>query len=182
MNLILIPLFSTLNALRGAGKIDRISCAFGMAFSVELIQIYEGVYLENSIITSLIVFFGMWIGLVCGWGKYLNILSGNMQYVNESEVKPIDWLTTKICGFPTSPQQFVRWCFVAMTLRGLLFYPLFLVLSLYNHQSPLWGIGCTLMGCVYYVARLAPIGYQVRTGEALYGALLGWLMLIFLKQ
>ena len=96
-----------------------------------------------------------------------------MKYVNETEVAPIDWIATKICGTPANSSQFIRWCFVAFTFRGLLFYPVFLALSIYNHQSSLWGLGCILMGCTYYTARIAPIGHQVRAGESITGALFG---------
>jgi hypothetical protein len=170
INLLVIAIFSALNALRGSGMIDRMTCAAGMGIATLLLPNQS---IDHSAIIILIAFIGLWIGFACGWNKYLNIFSGNMQYVNEVCVKPIDWIATKICGIPTNSGQFITWCFVAFTIRGLLFYPVFLALSLYSHHSPLWGLGSALMGCAYYTARIAPVGGQVRVGESIYGAVLG---------
>lgn len=175
INFILIPIFSLLNALRGGAHISRPTCAFGMGLSVFILKYFQ-VSLEQSIIMGFIVFLGMWFGLVLGWGKYLNILSGNMQYVHEDEIKPIDWVANTICGFSQNSDQFIRWCFVAMSLRGALFYPVFIALSYYNHNALVFGLGSILMGFVYCLARLAPIGTQVRASELMYGALLGLLI------
>lgn len=175
MNFLLIPLFSLLNALRGGAYLSRPLCALGMGVGVATLK-YLQAPLQQALIMGAIVFIDMWLGLVLGWGKYLNIFSGDMKYVNESEVKPIDWIATKICGFPTNSTHFVRWCFVAMTLRGVLFYPVFITLSWYNHNALCFGVGVTLMGAVYYVARIAPPNVQVRVGEVIYGALLGLLI------
>ncbi len=176
MNLLLIPIFAILNALRGGAHIDRMCCATGMSLVVLALKIYQGCPLQIATMIACMVFWGMLLGLVFGWGKYLNILSGNMKYVGESEVKPIDWLATKICGTPTNEKQFVQWCFVAFTFRGALFYPIFIGLSVFNAGAPIYGVGCVLMGCVYYVARIAPKQHQVRVGEFLYGGLLGLLI------
>ncbi len=174
MNLIIIILFAVLNALRGSGFIDRCACAFGMGISVLVFSAYQN--LSDLTLISLMIFTGMWLGLVWGWGKYLNIFSGNLAYVNEVEVAPIDWIVTKICGKPATEKAFVFWCFLAMTLRGLLFYPVFVGLSFYKLDALLYGLGCVLMGFVYFVARIAPVRWQVRTGEFLYGGLLGLLI------
>ena len=175
INLLLIPLFATLNALRGGGYIDRLFCTFCMALSVFAIEICQEIPIDHAMIIFAVTFVGIYVGLVCSWGQYLNILSGNMMYVKEKGTPPIDWIATKICGFPANPQQFIRWCFVAFTFRGLLFYPLFVALAYYNLQALVFGWATAFMGIVYYAARLAPIGYQVRAGEIMYGALLGLL-------
>lgn len=152
------------------------SCATGMGLGVLAFELYYDFPLHHAFTVFCVVFWGILLGLVWGWGKYLNIFSGNMKYVEESEVKLIDWITTKICGKPTNQNQFKEWCFVAFTFRGMLFYPIFLGLSLFNASAAILGIGCALMGCVYYVARITPERHQVRVGEFLYGGLLGLLI------
>lgn len=155
---------------------SRPICALNMAISIVVIKMFQGTPIDHVMLVFSIIFLGMWGGLVLGWGKYLNILSGNMQYVNEKEVKPIDWLATKLYGFPKESSDFIRWCFVAFSLRGMMFYPVFIGLSFYNTKALFYGVGCILMGVIYYAAGFTPVGFQVRAGEIMYGALLGLLI------
>ena len=69
LNILLAVIFSALNAIRGSGAIDRISCALGMAIGVfTLAVIHEGAF-EVNVINFSITFLGMWAGLACGWGN-----------------------------------------------------------------------------------------------------------------
>lgn len=176
MIILLAICFACLNALRGSGVIDRMTCALLMGIVAAGIADFHLPNVEYVVNILFITLLGMYSGLVCSWGKYLNIFSGNMEYVDEIGVPPIDWITNKLCGKPTNPAQFMRWCFVALTLRGLLFYPVFVVLALYNQKAFIYGVGCGLMGVCYYIAKISPLRWQVRTGEFLYGGLIGGLI------
>lgn len=187
-------LFSALNALRGSGfwkkddneqrprtvserLLARDTWLLLMAMVICGKLIHAGyVSLPHAMI--LVPFFFL-ITLACfspGWGKYFNVITGNLIYRDEGEVKAIDRLTTIICGYPKDRPHFIRWCFVAMSLRGLLFYPLFIALSLFHISALFYGLFTALMGVVYWSAKFVPEQYNIRYAELVYGGLLGFLI------
>lgn len=193
--MILAIIFAILNALRGSGFwkddspdakpriIDYILARpfwmVCMALSVEIDRVYAAVgnLVQFSIVYHfLITFFTLWFGFVFGWGKYLNVAFPNVKYINESEIRAIDWLADKICGKPLNKYAFSRWCFVAFTFRSLLFYPIFVILSLYNTYALFWGMGILFMPVIYWLRRFTPEVYSVRIAEFAFGGLLGFLI------
>lgn len=165
-------LFAVLNALRGSGRFQYI-------FTRPAVSLYMGcavgMYTVSPVIGT-IVFLGLWGGLTPGWGKYFNVMTGSLVYRDETEIKVIDQLTTLICGYPQDRQHFIRWCFIAMSLRGLLFYPMFIALSFFHIYALPYGLLTTLMGVVYWSAKFAPEQCRVRYAELVYGGLLGCLI------
>lgn len=159
--------FSILNALRGSHVIQRIICAGLMGVVA---------WCFTVVTIGYIVWIGMLIGLSFGWGKYFAVFTGNMDTIKESEVKPIDRIVNYIYGIPSNIRQLKIWSFIAMTIRGGLFYPLFVGLSFYNVNALLYGIGVFSMGLVYWLMNFAPEKYAVRTAKCLYGAILGGLV------
>ncbi len=187
--------FAILNALRGSGFwkednpdakpriIDFILARHFwmllMASSAEIYRAYESMVTMGWFSVSLhflITFLTLWLGFVFGWGKYLNVAFPNVKYIGEDEIKPIDWLATKICGTPVTGAQFSRWCFVAFLFRSMIFYPVFMGLAFYNIHALYWGCGLMLMPVIYWLRRFTPEVYSVRIAEFTFGALLGFLI------
>lgn len=169
--LILSLAMAILNALRGSGRF--------ILFNRWSVCLYAGLIalsITHNPVQALIVSVGIFLGLLLGWGKYLNLFSGNLIYKDETEVKVIDFITDRICGKPTTSHNFKRWCLVAMSLRGLLFYPLFAGLGYFHPQAFYIGAGCLLMGLSYKAASALSPQYQVRGGEFIWGGVLGSLI------
>ena len=156
-----------MNALRGDGKIPKYGCAAGMAIVLYFCSALPLIYIP--ILTLL-----LWAGLAPGWGKYFGVFDGSLASYNETEVKIIDKITDKIVSNSTSSYRL--WCFVATSIRGLCFYPVFIALSFYDAYALLYGLGVLLMGCIYLLGGYAPAKYRVRCSEFGYGALLGLLL------
>lgn len=174
---ILILSFGLLNFLRGRGYLGRVVCALTMgavvSASVYFISNYTAMH---SLILFGIVSVFMFLGLLSGWGKYFAVITGDMNTVTESEVKPIDWIVNKLYGYPENKKELITWSFIAMSLRGGMFYPLFAALSYYELPALLYGVGVFSMGTVYAVMRFVPERYSITIAEPLYGAVIGGLI------
>lgn len=170
-----------IDALRGSGwKKDIFSRPFWAACMGTTMQFFACLALDYSIVDAsiigLIVSLLMWLGLAPGWGKYFNVAYPDMKYVNEKEVKFIDDFTTKIYKQPANEREFSRWCFIAFTLRSLLFYPIFIGLSFFNPISLLVGIGVLTMPIVYWARKFVPVSISIRCAEFTHRTILGLLM------
>lgn len=169
--------FAILNVLRGLSVLSRWTACLIMAMIVLFIATFFSYYDNGHLLAvSFTTAFGMLFGLSFGWGKYFAIFTGNMATIQESEVKPIDWLVNKMLGVPQTVKQLKWWSFVAFTLRGGLFYPLFIALAFYKPFALLYGLGVFSMGIAFGLMNLIPEKYAPAGGHFLYGGILGYLI------
>lgn len=174
-------LMGYLNAMRGSGIFERDWWIMIMAWNIcWLIRYQVGFSLPHIMMLMPLVYGILMLGFMPGWGKYFNVAFTNIAYINEREFKPIDWVCDIILGKPTTILAFERWCFLAMTLRGMLFYPLFVFLSLFNPMAMFYGWGVCSMGIVYWLRIFTPESYSIRIAEFAYGCVLGALIYISL--
>lgn len=174
-------IFAAINTLRSLGLFSRVLACITTATITVLLSI---ILFDYSVIHLVDIFFdvfvGMFLGLVLGWGKYFAVFTGNIATIPESEVKPIDWLVNKLLGVPKTVIQLKWWSFLAFTLRGVLFYPMFFALAIYNPHSLLWGVGVLGMGIAFGLMNLVPEKSAATGGNLLYGGLLGALVALSL--
>lgn len=189
-SLIYIVIMGLLNALRGglakeitiSQKIDTrpmwMACMAIATGGLLFHLTYEP--LISLGVCMLTLFLAFLVSFSFGWGKYFNAAFPDMKYVSETEVKIIDVITTKIYKDPTDKKEFERWCLIAMSLRGLLFYPVFIILSFANPWALLFGFGMALMGPIYFARRIFPETKSIRVAEFTTGCLLGGLICLSL--
>lgn len=168
--MILAIILGLLNAIRGAGVWERDWWLMLMACSICYCM---PLVITHQMMLVPVVFLLLLIGFVPGWGKYFNMAYTNMAYINETECKPIDFICDKTLGKPQTEKQFKIWCFLAMSIRGVLFYPLFIFLSVFNAYSLLYGLCVFSMGVIYYLRKYTPEKYSIRCSEFAYLFILG---------
>lgn len=164
--------FAILNALRGGAYISRPLAAalMGVAYGVYLLLTGSG-YADIAVCAVLTGLF-LYLGLLIGWGKGFAAITG-VYDPTEKEFLPSDivgnWVYAKTNnGYLAG----VVW----MTIRGVLFYPTYVVLGLYIGDSGFYVSGLLVftMGLAYGVMRYVPQQqYAVRCAELLFGAILG---------
>lgn len=159
-----------LNALRGSGLFIKLVWYALMAITI-------GLYAQMYYFIPLF-FITLWAGFSPGWGKYFNCAYTNITYIDEKEFLPIDWLTDKIMGKPVTYYQFQHWCFVAMSFRGLLLYPVFVVLAYKYPQAYGYGFIMAEMGLIYLARGLVPEKYSIRIAEFFTGCLIGGIVVL----
>ena len=173
--LVMILAFGALNRLRGsdvpftskgvtsaASGITAGGCAFWLGYA----PVVAG-------LIGIVVFLGILIWAIPGWGKYFCVLHGR-DTRKEREIGWIDKATDKIAN------HYLRGM-LAMSLRGLYLAPLFVALSLLAPPfsfliTPL----CLLQGPAYAASRVVPEPWRVAFSEALWGGAMGlmvWLSL-----
>lgn len=149
-----------LNGARGSGE--------SFFTSKGMIGLYLGLTMvllsDNMVLFSVGILF--YLAVLLGWGKGFATIHG-IYNESEKEIEPIDIITDSFlidAGFKNG----IIW----MTLRGILFIPMF------------WGnlyfsIGCLLMGVIYYAAGRVVQKFElvdrnpVRIAECIFGGLLG---------
>lgn len=171
--MILTIVLGYLNAIRGAGIWDRDWWLMLMAINI---AVYFPLSLPHQMMLVPVIFLLLLVGFAPGWGKYFNVAYTNMAYIDEVEFKPIDWICDKILGKPATILAFKRWCFLAMSIRGMLFYPLFIFLSFINPLALLYGLGVISMGLIYWLRKFTPESYSIRVSEFTFGCFLGVLI------
>ena len=163
--------FGILNALRGGAFISRPMAAFlmGVAYTIYLILLGHAV--SDAGVAGLITGVGTYLGLLIGWGKGFAAITG-IYDPTKKEFLPSDivgnWVYAKTNnGYLAG----VVW----MTIRGVLFYPTYLVLAVWSGDSAYATSGLLVftMGLAYGIMRLVPQQYAVRCAEILYGSILG---------
>lgn len=170
-------LMGYLNAMRGSGIYRRDWWIMIMAWNIcWLMHFLIGLSLPHVMMLMPVIFLLLLAGFAPGWGKYFNMSYTNMAYINEVEFKPIDWICDKLLGKPTTILAFKRWCFLAMSIRGMLFYPLFIFLSFINPLALVYGLGVLSMGLIYWLRKFIPESYSIRIAEFTYGCVLGALI------
>ena len=175
--MILAYVLGYLNAIRGSGVWNR--DWWIMLMSINIAAAINGaasISIPHTMMLVPFIFLILLVGFVPGWGKYFNMSYTNMAYINEVEFKPIDWICNKLLGKPTTMLAFKRWCFLAMSIRGMLFYPLFIFLSFINPLALVYGFGVLSMGLIYWLRKFTPESHSIRIAEfaylCVYGALI----------
>ena len=169
--LLLCLIFGLLNALRGGAFISRSLAAFlmGVTYAIYL-ALLGHTYLDAGV-CGLITFGGLYLGLMIGWGKGFAAITG-IYDPTQKEFLPSDivgnWVYAKTNnGYLAG----VVW----MTIRGVLFYPTYLILAIWTGDSQfcISGLLVFTMGLAYGVMRFVPQQYAVRCAEVLFGSILG---------
>jgi hypothetical protein len=171
MGIVLAIIFSLARALHGGGYVSRIIsvCIMASGYGAYLLATEHGMAVSG--IGSLIAFASLLGGLVLGWGKGFAAITGSYNPA-ETEFWPADklgdlvfnkWGNAKLAGA------------VFMTLRAVLFYPLFAAMAFYldNYSLLLWGLSVSSMGLVYWLAGFAGEKHAVRIAEVVYFAIIG---------
>ena len=169
--LILSLIFSLARAAHGGGYVSRMLSVYIMGIGYGAYLLATGHGLAVSGISSLIAFCLLLGGLVLGWGKGFAAITGRYNPV-EKEFWPADavsdwvfskWGNAKLAGA------------VFMTVRAMLFYPLFAAMAFYldNYSLLLWGLSVFSMGLVYWLAGFAGEKHAVRIAEVVYFAIIG---------
>ncbi len=182
----ILVLFSAINnMLRGRG-INFFTSKF-------MTSLYAGIawggyyfYLSHEMLRAgaigTIVFLGIWLWAVMGWGKYFMSFTGT-NVIHEKEVAWIDWLTTKIYKFPENEKERMRWGTIAMSLRGTHIVPLFLCLSWYLNNWLIAPIGLLLLlqGLIYAAQRwVLFVNHRVAIAEFITGMVIGLMLTLAL--
>jgi hypothetical protein len=157
--LYLMIMVGILNGARGSGE--------SFFTSKGLIGLYLGLIMV--ILTGNIYLFSIgilfYLATVLGWGKGFAVVHGI--YTDEKEIEPLDVITDSFLLKSGKLNGFI-W----MTLRGILFIPIF-------WGSLKFGLVGLLMGAVYYVSgvivskNLIPSKNPIRIAECTFGSLLG---------
>jgi len=143
---------------------------------------YQTQELVGAGVVALIIFLGVWLWAVMGWGKYFMSFTGT-DVIDEKEVAWIDWLTTKIYKWPETASERMRWGTIAMGLRGTHIVPLFLCLGWYLDNWLIAPIGLLLLvqGLIYGAMRWVPwVNYRVAIAEFITGAVIGLMLTLAL--
>lgn len=190
MKYIMILIGGALNRIRGSGfsrYTGRVFTSIMTGIFTAMQQILLHHSIEDALILGLIVSSGILLAVSIGWSKYFMSFTG-VNRLMEHEVPPIDWIVNKIFGTTyattdASTSKLLGWGTVAMCLRGILFYPMFIAIAIYikNPYGLLIGLGCTLMGIIYGATRYMPYKWiqaqwQVPVAEFLFGAWISFLI------
>ena len=194
MDWLIIPLFAALNRLRGSSPFKAIAYKIERGLPVsDLAFKYWEFFTDHPHIAKLTsskllafiamgitvwVFYGWMNGLntaagmafwaqICGWGLYFSAFHGRWS-LNESECKIIDRLVSGI------EDTRIRGT-VAMSIRGLAIFPLFIGFAF--TMGDLWlsfyGLIGLLQGPVYGAMRWIPEKNAATFAEAIYGGIIG---------
>ena len=173
MNIILALIFGFSRAAHGGGYVSRLLSILFMACGYAGYLLLDGRTLIDSAVMGLIAFAGLFGGLVLGWGKGFAAITGRY-FKDEKEFFPADWAGDYAFAASGNP-KFAGAVF--MTVRGMLFYPLFIALAAY---TGLWlpyllsGLAVLSMGLVYWLAGLCGETRAVRIAEVAYLAIIGY--------
>jgi hypothetical protein len=177
--LVMILVFGVLNRLRGwewgkpytsKGMTSAVSGAVagGCAFWLGYGPVVSG-------LIAMVVFLGVWIWSIRGWGRFFSSFGGH-DTRHEQESAWIDRMG--IAVFPEGDYWSNRKRgTLEMALRGLYLVPLFLVLSVCAWKwSVLLGLGGLLQGPVYFATGIVPETWRVPLAEAAWGGVMGFMV------
>lgn len=173
---IYVLVIGALNAIRGAGILNRPSCAIYMGISSKIIMALLGYDAVHAISVGFLVFAGFWSGAVMGWGAGFASFSGIKDPL--PEIPLLDYVANKLQPEYNTTGKVRKWGTIWMSLRGILFMPMFPLIAWVTDGSPLFGFGCVVMGLTYASARYVPRKYAVRFSEFLFGMILGLLIIL----
>jgi hypothetical protein len=210
MIILMICLLAALNRLRGTGVQFT---GKGITSPLSGVVLGGGAWLQGidpmvSVGIGMLVGLGVLLWSVFGWGRYFVSFSGYVRiYLNETEVPIIDrmtdWLFRRLYGYDLRAyleEKYIQhgnayigwsqeagvcqWGVIAMGLRGLMLYPAFIILAVFNPWSLLIGLGSGLQGVVYGGMRYLPDQYRdqwaVSIAEWLWGAVMGVMFILVL--
>lgn len=165
-------IFGLLNALRGGGHVSRGLCVFIMGAAYGALLLAAGNGLLDSGVSGLVAVGGLWLGLSFGWGKGFAAITGRYN-PEEKDFWPADKVGDLVYAKTNNAYK----AGVAfLTVRAVLFYPLFIALAIWQQNTLLYfsGILVFLMGAVYYVSgRIIEESKAVRLAEFIYLAIIG---------
>jgi hypothetical protein len=176
---IMVLALAALNRLRGwdwgkpytsKGVTSALSGAVagGIAFWLGYAPVVSG-------LIGLIVFLGLWIWSIPGWGRYFSSFGGH-DTRREQEITWIDRIGVAVFSDGDYWSNRKRGT-LEMALRGLFLCPLFVVLSVMAWKwSFLLTLGSLLQGPVYFFAGVMPEKWRVPCAEALCGAVMGFMV------
>lgn len=166
--LLFLLICSYTNRARGHGY-GKVGPMFLVGFCTAILSIFYWTNLLFCVIITLVVFIGLLIGVALGWGKYFSVFHGNVAISrDEKEVRWIDNLVNRIHPKIETEEDSIKRGFIGMTLRATYYYPLFIVLALFNYLAPLFGLSVFTKGLVYGSARYANKKEPVLYSELVY--------------
>lgn len=175
-NAIFIFLISFLNVARGRKLFGLTkSTMFGRVVFSFIAALWAFFLLYATSTQMLIIWVGLLIWSIPGWGKYYSAFTGK----DDSDEIEIWWIDD--LGYLLAPgddeKSIRKRGALCMGLRGLYMYPMFVALAWYNPWAFVYGAGCLLQGIPYWLNRFV---YPSNTifPEALWGALIG-IMIIY---
>lgn len=178
MGTILVVLFGLINFVRGRGYISKAYTSFLAGIVYALFSFNEYGIIDRAAIDGLIVFLGVWLWAAYGHGKYFMSFHGEDK-MREKEVPWIGWLTDKLYTPKDTPASRRKWGTIAMSLRGLHIFPMFLALGIYHNTFLFTGVAFLLQGVIYASTRyIKNEDNRVMIAEIIIGLLMGSLLLV----
>lgn len=187
MNLLLIIAFAFLNSFRGQSSIHG-----GRVLSCIGFGIVTWLY-GTSFFIAVAVALGIYFWAIWRWGRGFTSFQGDNVLLSFSNgIKPVDFVAKHLSGFDVdrnwqtmTPEEIRLYGTIWMCIRGLFLYPLFVWLAWYRQDPfPLFVGLCSLsQGMVYHVIGwniMKGSPYGVRYAEIVYGAIIGWMILVCL--
>lgn len=172
MMFILGSIFALARAAHGGGHVSRLLSILIMALGFVLVHMPTYGLIAASL-AGLLVFFGLYLGLIFGWGKGFAAITGRY-FINEKDV----WLADLAGDYVFKKYGNANAAGVAFfTGRSVLFLPLFVALAVCTgdyYGYLLSSLSVLSMGVIYYIAgHVIEESKAVRLAEVVYFFIIG---------
>ena len=170
-----------LNFIRGRGipigGLSKYLTSFMQGCLTGYIAYKLGLLEQDALHIAVIVWLGMTLWAVPGWGSYFCAFTGDNN-TQKKEIPWIDHLGVKLVPQTDTASNRTRGT-IQMSLRSLYMYPMHIVLAFtFTPWALVFGLGCTLQGPVYGAMRWLPnyAVHGVMVAEIIYGLVIGFLL------
>lgn len=149
-------IFGLARAAHGSGYVSRFVSVLIMAIAYGVHLAFAGNSFLDVAVAIFLALFGLWLGLLFGWGAFFASFTGNVQSTKEKEFAPGEWVADVLQPLVETPADARRWGVAGMCVRFAMFTPLFVLLALWlgDYWLLAWGaVAIVASGFVYGALR-----------------------------